>query len=80
MKHIVMRLGLIVVGLALIGHALNHLGIIPGWMPGPDGRTGWSGHSGLLDPFLSASVIWAVGDFTWFRCKITEIEYNQSER
>lgn len=61
MKHIVMRLGLFVLGLVLIGHAAIHLGIIPGGMPGPDGRTGWSGHSGLLDPFLGAPVIWAIG-------------------
>ena len=61
MKHIVMRLVLFVLGLVLIGHAAIHLGIIPGGMPGPDGRTGWSGHSGLLDPFLGAPVIWAIG-------------------
>ena len=60
MKHIVMRVGLIGLGLVLIGHALIHLGIIPGGMPGPDGRTGWSGQSGLLDPFLSAPVIWVI--------------------
>ena len=61
MKQIVMRLAFVVLGLLLIGHALIHLGIIPGGMQGPDGRTGWSGHSGLLDPFLSAPVIWAIG-------------------
>ena len=60
MKHILMRLALVVLGLVLIGHALIHLGIIPGGMPGPDGRTGWSGHSGLLDPFLSAPVVRAI--------------------
>jgi hypothetical protein len=61
MKYIVKRFALVVLGLVLIGHAAIHLGIIPGGMPGPDGRTGWSGHSGLLDPFLSAPVIWAIG-------------------
>jgi hypothetical protein len=61
MKHMVMRLGLIVLGLILIGHALIHLWIIPGGMSGPDGRTGWSAHSELLDPFLSTPVIWAIG-------------------
>lgn len=61
MKHIVMRLTLVVLGLVFIGHALIHLGIIPGGIPGPDGRTGWSGHSGLLDPFLGTPVIWAIG-------------------
>jgi hypothetical protein len=30
-------------------------------MQGADGRTGWSGHSWLLDQFLSPSVIWAIG-------------------
>jgi hypothetical protein len=60
MKHTVMRLVLVVLGLVLIGHALIHLGIIPGGMPGPDGRTGWSGHCGLLDPFLSAPVVRAI--------------------
>ncbi len=60
MKHIVMRLALAVLGLVLIGHAAIHLGIIPGGMPGPDGRTGWSGHSGLLDPFLATPVIRAI--------------------
>jgi len=61
MKHIVMRFGLVVLGLSLIGHAAIHLGIIPGGMPGPNGRTGWSGHSGLLDPFLSAPAIGTIG-------------------
>jgi hypothetical protein len=61
MKHTVMRIALMVLGLVLIGHALIHLGIIPGGMQGPDGRTGWSGQSWLLDHFLSASVIWAIG-------------------
>lgn len=61
MKHLALRIALIVLGLVLIGHALIHLGIIPGGMQGSDGRTGWSGHSGLLDPFLSASVIWTLG-------------------
>jgi hypothetical protein len=55
-----MRLALVVLGLVLIGHAAIHLGIIPGGMPGPDGRTGWSGHSGLLDPFLGAPFVWAI--------------------
>lgn len=61
MKHIVMRIALVVLGLILIGHGLIHLGIIPGGMPGPDGKTGWSGHSWLLDQFLSPSIIWAIG-------------------
>jgi hypothetical protein len=61
MKNIVKRFALTVLGLGLIGHAAIHLGMIPGGMPGPDGRTGWSGHSGLLDPFLGAPVIWAIG-------------------
>jgi hypothetical protein len=61
MKHIVIRIALIVLGLVLIGHALIHLGIIPGGMQGPDGRTGWSGYSWLLGQFLGASVIWAIG-------------------
>ena len=61
MKHTVIRLALVVLGLVLIGHAAIHLGIIPGGMPGPDGTTGWSGHSGLLDPFLSLPVIRAIG-------------------
>ena len=61
MKHIVTRIALIVLGLVLIGHALIHLGIIPGGMQGPAGRTGWSGQSWLLDQFLSPSVIWAIG-------------------
>src|SRR5438067_5388097 len=60
-KHTVMRIALVVLGLILIGHALIHLGIIPGAMPGPDGKTGWSGHSWLLDQFLSPSIIWAIG-------------------
>ena len=60
MKHTVMRLALVLLGLILIGHATIHLGIIPGGMPGPDGRTGWSGHSGLLHPFLGAPVVWAI--------------------
>jgi hypothetical protein len=49
-----MRLALVVLGLVLIGHALIHLGIIPGELQGPDGSTEWSGHS-----WLGASVIWA---------------------
>jgi hypothetical protein len=61
MKHRVMRIALVVLGLTLIGHAAIHLGIIPGGMPGPDGRTGWSGQSWLLDGFLGASLIWAIG-------------------
>jgi len=60
MKHTLMRLVLIVLGLVLIGHAFIHLGIIPGGLPGPDGRTGWSGRSGLLDSFLSAPVVRAI--------------------
>ena len=60
MKHILMRLALVVLGLVLIGHALIHLGIIPGGIQGPDGRTGWSGHSGLLDQFLGAPVVWVI--------------------
>lgn len=55
-----MHLALLLLGLVLIGHAAIHLGIIPGGMPGPDGRTGWSGHSGLLDSFLSAPVVRAI--------------------
>src|ERR1700694_4230719 len=39
---------------------LIHLGIIPGGMQGPDGRTGWLGASWLLDHVLSTSVIWAI--------------------
>ncbi len=61
MKQTVMRIALVVLGLVLIGHALIHLGIIPGGMPGPDGRTGWTGHSWLLDQFLDAPVIWVIG-------------------
>jgi hypothetical protein len=61
MKQTIRRIALIVLGLVLIGHALIHLGIIPGGMQGSDGRTGWSGQSWLLDHFLSASVIWAIG-------------------
>ena len=61
MKHITMRLASIVLALVLIGHAAIHLGIIPGGMPGPDGRTGWSGHSWLLDPFLGTQVTRAIG-------------------
>ena len=61
MKQVVTRVALVVLGLVLIGHALIHLGVIPGGMQGSDGRTGWSGHSWLLDQFLSASAIWAIG-------------------
>ena len=61
MKHIVMRIALVMLGFVLVGHALIHLGIIPGGMAGPDGKTGWSGHSWLLDQFLSSSVVWAIG-------------------
>lgn len=61
MKQVVTRIALVVLGLVLIGHALIHLGVIPGGMQGSDGRTGWSGHSWLLDQFLSPSVIWAIG-------------------
>lgn len=61
MKHIVMRLICIMLALLLIGHALIHLGIILGGMPGPDGRTGWSGHSWLLDQFLGTPVLWVIG-------------------
>jgi hypothetical protein len=56
-----MRIALVVLGLILIGHALIHLGIIPGGLQGPAGRTGWSGASWLLDHFLSVSIIWAIG-------------------
>jgi len=61
MKQTVMRIALVVLGLVLIGHALIHHWIIPGGMPGPDGRTGWTGHSWLLDQFLDAPVIWVIG-------------------
>jgi hypothetical protein len=61
MKQTVMRIALVVLGLVLIGHGPIHLGIIPGGMQGPDGRTGWSGQSWLLDRFLGAPVIWAIG-------------------
>jgi hypothetical protein len=47
--------------LVILGHALIHLGIVPGGIQGPAGRTGWSGQSWLLAPFLGASVIRAVG-------------------
>jgi flavodoxin len=50
-----------VFGLVLIVHGLIHLGIIPGGLHGSDGNTGWSGASWLLDRFLPASVIWAIG-------------------
>lgn len=60
MKQTAMRLALVTLGLVFIGHAAIHLGIIPGGMPGPGGRTGWSGHSGLLDPFLIAPVVRAI--------------------
>ncbi len=61
MKHKGVCIARIVLTLVLIVHALIHLGIIPGGMQGPDGRTGWSGASWLLDHILSASVIWAIG-------------------
>jgi hypothetical protein len=61
MKHPAGRIARIVLTLVILGHALIHLGIIPGGIQGPAGRTGWSGHSWLLDQFLSASVIWAIG-------------------
>lgn len=61
MKQTVMRIARVVLGLVLIGHGLIHLGIIPGGMQGSDGRTGWSGQSWLLDRFLGAPVIWAIG-------------------
>jgi hypothetical protein len=61
MKHPAGRIARIVLALVILGHALIHLGIIPGGIQGPAGRTGWSGHSWLLDQFLSASVIWAIG-------------------
>ena len=60
MKHTVVRIARVMLGLVLIGHGLIHLGIIPGGMPEPDGRTGWSGASWLLDHVLSASVTWAI--------------------
>jgi hypothetical protein len=31
------------------------------WMQGPSGRIGWSNQSWLLDRFLGATVIWAIG-------------------
>lgn len=45
----------------LIVHSLIHLGIIPGGLQEPDGRTGWSGASWLLDRFLDTSAIRAIG-------------------
>ncbi|MDQ2904495.1 MAG: hypothetical protein M3Y81_13190 [Chloroflexota bacterium] len=60
-NSVIVCIALIVLGLVLIGHALIHIGIIPGGMQGPAGRTGWSGHSWLLDQFLGAPVIWALG-------------------
>ena len=60
MKYISVRIARAVLALVLIGHALIHLGIIPGGIQGPDGRTGWSGHSGLLDQFLGAPVVWVI--------------------
>lgn len=61
MKRIVTRIARIVLALVLIGHALIHLGVIPGGMQGPDGSTGWSGQSWLLDGFLSMPIIRATG-------------------
>ena len=61
MKQRGIRIARILLGLVLIGHAAIHLGIIPGGIAGPDGRTGWSGHSWLLDPLLGAPVIQAIG-------------------
>jgi len=61
MKYISVRIARAVLALVLIGHALIHLGSIRGGMQGPDGRTGWSGASWLLDRFLDASIIWAIG-------------------
>ncbi len=61
MKHLVIRIALIGLGLVLIGHALIHLGIIPGGLEGPDGKTGWSGQSWLLDQFLDAPIIRVIG-------------------
>jgi hypothetical protein len=46
--------------MVLIAHSLIHLGIIPGGMQGPDGKTGWSGASWLLDGFLASPVIRAI--------------------
>jgi len=51
----------ITLAVVLIGHSLIHLGIIPGGLPGPDGKTGWSGASWLLDRFLASPVIHAIG-------------------
>jgi hypothetical protein len=61
MKHTVIRITRLALALVLIVHSLIHLGIIPGGMQGPDGRTGWSGASWLLDRFLDTSIIWAIG-------------------
>jgi hypothetical protein len=61
MKNTIVRIASIILGLVLIGHALIHLGIIPGGMQGSAGRMGWSGHSWLLDQFLAAPIIWAIG-------------------
>lgn len=61
MKHKIVRIARIVFALFLMVHGLIHLGIIPGGFQGSDGRTGWSGQSWLLDRFLSAPVIWAIG-------------------
>jgi hypothetical protein len=61
MKQTVRYIARIVLALFLIGHSLIHLGIIPGGMQGPGGRTGWSGTSWLLDPILGASIIRVIG-------------------
>src|SRR5947209_7348755 len=60
MKYISVRIARAVLALVLIGHALIHLGIIRGGMQEPDGRTGWSGASWLLDHVLSTPVIWTI--------------------
>ncbi len=61
MREKVVRIASIVLGILVIGHSLIHLGIIPGGLPGPDGKSGWSGASWLLDGFLSSSAIRAIG-------------------
>ena len=61
MKQKVVRIASIALGIIVIGHSLIHLGIIPGGMQGPAGRTGWSGASWLLGGFLGAPAIRAIG-------------------